>query len=157
MTAFIINFHGALVQQGLEKLDADIPKVGRKRIYTRMLQIKNRLSQPGKKPDYPIPWDSEKQKRAFFATDGFRGGIPTRRTGANIRGWILQAQEDGYRLANEERGAFFIWGDLFKRKSQSNIHAGRWPLSKEVVFDELDKLPDELSADIEAAKKRAGL
>lgn len=157
MSKFTIKIHATLVRQGLEDLNADIPKVGRQRIYLRMLRIKTRLSQPAPKPDHPIQWESEKQKRAFFATDGFGGGIPTRRTGRNIRGWNLIKLEDGYSLKNEEKGAFFIWGDLFKRKSQSRIHAGRWPQSKIVTFEELDQLPEAIAADIEAAKKRAGL
>ena len=35
-------------------------------------------------PESPgvVNWDSEKQKRAFFATDGFGGGIPHERQGA---------------------------------------------------------------------------
>lgn len=157
MTSFTIKVHGQLVRQGLENLDAEIPKVGRQRIYLRMLRVKTRLSQSAPKPTYPIDWDSEKQKRAFFATNGFGGGIPYRRKGKLERAWVLTSMENGYRLANEESGAFFVWGDLYKRKSQSRIHAGRWPESKTVVFDELDKLPDEVAADIEAAKKRSGL
>lgn len=157
MTRFSIKVHGKLVRQGLESLDDEIPKVGRQRIYLRMLRARSRLSQAAPRPTYPLKWDSEKQKRAFFASNGFGGGIPHKRTGKAQRGWNLQGQEDGYRLANEEAGAFFVWGDLFKRKSQSDIHAGRWPLTKVVVFEELDQLPDEISADIEAAKKRSGL
>jgi len=30
---------------------------------------------------YPIEWTSEKQRKAFFATDGFGGGIPYKRKG----------------------------------------------------------------------------
>jgi hypothetical protein len=30
---------------------------------------------------YPIRWTSERQRRAFFATNGFGRGIPTKRTG----------------------------------------------------------------------------
>ncbi len=32
-------------------------------------------------PKYPIRWKSEKQRRAFFATDGFGKGIPYKRIG----------------------------------------------------------------------------
>jgi len=39
---------------------------------------------------YPIQWTTEKQRRAFFATDGFGRGIPTRRTGAMQRGITQQ-------------------------------------------------------------------
>jgi hypothetical protein len=43
-------------------------------------------AEPGK-PQYPIRWTSERQRRAFFATKGFGRGIPTRRTHALSRGW----------------------------------------------------------------------
>ena len=157
MTKFTIKVHGELVRQGLESLDEEIPKVGRQRIYLRMLRMKTRLSQPAAKPTYPIHWDSEKQKRAYFASNGFGEGIPYRRKGTTERAWQLQKLDDGYRLANESDAAFFVFGDLYQRKSQSNIHAGRWPLTKTVVFEELDTLPQEIQVDIEAAKKRSGL
>jgi hypothetical protein len=157
MTRFYLKVHGELVRQGLENFDEEIPKVGRQRIYLRMLRIKTRLSQPARKPGYPIQWDSEKQKRAYFATDGFGKGIPYQRDGGTERAWDLQSLEDGYRLANESQGAFFVFGDLYKRKSQSRIHAGRWPETKVVTFEELAALPEEIQADIEAAKKRSGL
>jgi hypothetical protein len=36
---------------------------------------------------YPIAWTSDKQRKAFFATNGFGRGIPTKRTGALNDGW----------------------------------------------------------------------
>lgn len=36
---------------------------------------------------YPIEWKSLKQRRAYFATDGFGHGIPYRRTGALLDAW----------------------------------------------------------------------
>ncbi len=41
---------------------------------------------PGK-PKRPIQWTSEKQRKAFFATNGFGRGIPTRRTGGSTKAW----------------------------------------------------------------------
>lgn len=43
----------------------------------------------------PYRWQSEKQRRAFFATGGFGRGIPSRRTGQLSGGW--QASVDPYR------------------------------------------------------------
>lgn len=154
---FQIKIHGELVRQGLENFDNEIPQVGRQRIYLRMLRIKTRMSQPAPKPTYPIQWDSEKQKRAYFASNGFGNGIPYRRKGIIEKAWQLEKLEEGYRLANEQTGAFFVFGDMFQRKSQSTIHAGRWPLTKVIAFDELAQLPQEIQVDIEAAKKRSGL
>lgn len=36
---------------------------------------------------YPIAWKSAKQRKAYFATDGFGRGIPTQRSGALGGGW----------------------------------------------------------------------
>jgi hypothetical protein len=157
MSKFTLKIHGQLVRQGLEQLDEEIPKVGRQRIYLRMLRIKTRMSADAPKPHYPIEWDSEKQKKFVLAKLRKEGNLPYRRRGQTRRGWALSQVNDGYRLSNEEPAAFFVYGDLMKRKSQSRIHAGRWPLTKTVAFEELDQLPSEVSADIGAAKKRAGL
>jgi hypothetical protein len=39
---------------------------------------------------YPIQWKTARQRRAFFATNGFGRGIPTKRTGALGNGWATQ-------------------------------------------------------------------
>jgi hypothetical protein len=157
MPKFTLIIHGELVRQGLESFDEEIPKVGRQRIYLRMLRIRTRMAANAPKPRRPITWDSEKQRKFVLAKLRREGNLPYQRTGKTQRGWILTSMSDGYRLANEEPAAFFVYGDLFKRKSQSRIHEGTWPLTKVVTFEELDQLPDEISADIEAAKKRSGL
>jgi hypothetical protein len=53
--------------------------------------------QPPNAVKYPIQWASEKQRRAFFATDGFGGGIPYKRTGklANNSTLIAAQTADG--------------------------------------------------------------
>ena len=39
-----------------------------------------------------VPWQTPKQQRAFFASNGFGGGVPHRRTGAMIKGWKNSAK-----------------------------------------------------------------
>ncbi len=39
---------------------------------------------------YPIRWTSARQRRAFFATNGFGKGIPYKRTGQFVKGWRVQ-------------------------------------------------------------------
>jgi hypothetical protein len=39
----------------------------------------------------PIEWTSEKQRRAFFATNGFGRGIPTKRIGRMARAWVVRS------------------------------------------------------------------
>lgn len=62
----------------------------------------------------PIEWQSERQRKAFFATDGFGKGIPTRRTGKVVRGWqFLWTPEDtGGRLTLTNRVPYakFVYG-----------------------------------------------
>lgn len=38
---------------------------------------------------YPLEWASERQRRAFFATDGFGRGIPYERTGRTNSLWVV--------------------------------------------------------------------
>src|SRR5689334_11984740 len=38
---------------------------------------------------YPIDWTTEKQRKAFFATDGFGDGIPTKRSDALRTSWVI--------------------------------------------------------------------
>lgn len=45
--------------------------------------------EPGK-PVYPIDWQSEKQRKAFFASNGFGGGIPYKRTGGATKEWDVR-------------------------------------------------------------------
>ena len=42
------------------------------------------------KPHYPIVWQSERQRRAFFATNGFGRGIPTERSGKLQAEWKVR-------------------------------------------------------------------
>lgn len=38
---------------------------------------------------YPIQWTSEKQRKAFFATNGFGQGIPTIRSNKIVNAWVM--------------------------------------------------------------------
>jgi hypothetical protein len=52
-------------------------------------------------PVYPLRWQTEKQRRAYFATDGFGSGIPYRRTGELVEGWDVEVAnvDDGVLVA----------------------------------------------------------
>lgn len=62
---------------------------------------------PGERPSYPIRWDSPRQKRAFFASDGFGRGVPSERTG--------QLEESWQRELRVETGSILgrVWTDLY--------------------------------------------
>lgn len=42
----------------------------------------------------PIRWATQKQKQAYFATDGFGKGIPYRRSGRLADGWDVSVESD---------------------------------------------------------------
>jgi hypothetical protein len=65
-------------------------------------------------PDNPYKWQTEKQRRAFFATDGFGRGIPTERTGETTNAWMMTTKDSNWtqvKIENDSPGAFFVQGD----------------------------------------------
>lgn len=157
MTSSItVDIRGTLVRQGLQNLAGELPEIGRLRIYRAAQSIQTSMKVEGKKPTYPIQWDSEKQRRAFFASKGFGGGIPHVRTKTYIRAWTLtKLGEIGYRVANASKGAEAIAGDALGR--QSKIHVGRWPAFRPVIDKELSMLPSMIQKDIQVAIQKQGL
>lgn len=106
-------------------------------------------------PRYPIRWTSKRQRRAFFATNGFGRGIPTRRTGAIAAGWKAEfiATEDGGILAisNPREEAKFVqgpqpFGQGFHRDTgwaqiddyEEMFYADSQGVATQVFFNELD-------------------
>jgi len=132
-----------LVRKGLEDIDAQIPQIGRQRIYDALVRARTRLRAPVSRPSHPIHWDSERQRRAFFASDGFGRGIPSRRTGRYQRGWELVRLGNGYRMENAADHAKYLGGS-YEGGGQSSIHASRYPLFQQVVEDEIQELPPEI-------------
>jgi hypothetical protein len=66
----------------------------------------------------PYKWQSEKQRRAFFATDGFGQGIPTKRTGETTSAWTMTVKDSNWtsvKVENDSNGAFFVQGDAQQR------------------------------------------
>jgi hypothetical protein len=99
---------------------------------TRLIQ--NRLGSRTPGPVvYPIAWTSEKQRRAYFATNGFGHGIPYRRTGALMRAWevIMRATQSGFSLVvrNDNPAAPFVVG-----RWQQGYHARTgWPKARTMI------------------------
>lgn len=59
----------------------------------------------------PYIWNSERQRRAFFASDGFGRGIPTERTNAMADGWDVDVTPYGAKITNSEDYAGFVMGE----------------------------------------------
>lgn len=145
-----IKSRGAdIVRQGLEDLTTEVPKIGRKRIYEKLREAKSILATPAPRPTYPINWDSERQKRAFFATGGFGKGIPyTRRgTGGMAASWKLEREGEGWKLYNDQSAAVYVFGN-YEGARQSNIHAGRHPLMQPTIEAKIQELPPDIEEHI---------
>lgn len=104
--------------------------------------VKDRMSEEGKPVRYPIDWDSPRQKRAYFATNGFGRGIPYKRTNKYPLGWQLQRVSFGTNLSNRHPAGAV--GGL-PSGWQSRIHRNRWPHLLTVLFEELARVPAAVS------------
>ena len=69
--------------------------------------------------DYPIEWTSERQRRAYFATDGFGAGIPYVRSNALADGWrarvVVQQDRTLIEIRNNRAYAPYVVGKLRRR------------------------------------------
>ena len=107
-----------------------------------VVRIKSRVAVEGAPVRYPVQWDSEKQRRAYFASNGFGKGIPYQRTGRTRLSWQEERTPFGANLRGEHPA-----GAVFGTPSgwQSRIHRTRWVYLLDVLFDELSRIPDEIS------------
>ncbi len=77
----------------------------------------------------PYQWESDKQRRAYFATNGFGKGIPYNRSYDLRFGW--QVLEDGAnsRAVNNVPYAKFVQGD----NQQKGHRSDRWRVVKDII------------------------
>lgn len=123
--------------------------------------IRQEMTSPGSEVQYPIAWDTPKQRAAFFASDGFGKGIPTGRTGDYQGAWVVDSIANGFALTNhsqsfatEDHPAEFkaaaISGFYRGEQWQSSIHAGRWLHIATAITDNIALLPGQLMAKVSA-------
>lgn len=112
-----------------------------KRLRQRLLDELRQYPGPVK---YPFKWKSERQRRAFFATDGFGRGIPTVRTNALKDGWVthIRDQKDGavFEVENKTDYAEYVVGDW----QQPGHLATGWQSAGAIVAKYREKAVDEL-------------
>ncbi len=116
--------------------------------------IRDEMREPGSPVAYPIKWDSEKQRRAFFATNGFGAGIPYNRNGKYNSGWTVSDFPNGYTISNSHPagaigGTISNTFDPFNASSvtagwQSSIHKGRWKVFAEVAAKHISAMPQKI-------------
>lgn len=161
-----VSSNAKLVAKRFENLRKSIPQIGKSRMQEAAREIQRRLRIPGKSPTYPINWDSDRQRIAFFASNGFGGGIPHIRTGQSALGWKIVPLPNGYRIENNKKSrkiakvrgsgkpfAVYIWGDA-RGMGQSNIHKGRWPLFRDIVDAVVRRLPKSVRESLVSLVKR---
>lgn len=94
-------------------------------------------------PTYPLRWQSERQRRAFFATGGFDSGIPYQRTGTLADSWRFQAdyrKDISMRVFNAAEYASFVMGD-----DQQNMHIDTgWNYAPLILVEEEERFEDVL-------------
>ena len=126
-----------------------VPAAGLWALESAAKRVQRRMQEPGKPSTSPVHWDSIRQMQAFFASNGFGGGIPYRRRGIYEKGWQIRRSPNGTDLSNRTRGARFIGGlpsggDLSPGKKQSSIHKGRYRLLRPTVDEEIKKLHQDV-------------
>lgn len=105
---------------------------------------------------YPIEWTSERQRKAFFATNGFGKGIPTKRSGKLQESWLVYIKnlDEGVGLVIENKAKYakYVYGSLAQDRTQAlrfqqPFHANTgWQEATDTVAFWLDAA-DELIAD----------
>lgn len=82
---------------------------------------------------YPYLWESLRQMRAYFATDGFGHGIPYRRTHGYVHSWHVIADYtdtfSGIAVFSDSPSADFVGG---RRQQPGHVQTG-WPNAVEVI------------------------
>lgn len=66
----------------------------------------------------PYQWQSEKQRKAYFATNGFGGGIPYQRTGNLANAWTYEEKNNDWNtvaLTNDSEYGVFVQGDNIQK------------------------------------------
>ena len=148
---------GALVQQSYD--DTLVPVVNALRTPPR------KRSYPS---DYPLEWTSERQRRAYFATNGFGAGIPYRRTGGLTRAWrgAVIPRGDGFRVVilNPVKSARFVYGTLsfnpsLRTAGQQRFHVitGWVDGSKNPVYAGLEDFREDFKRRLQDAVKEFGV
>ncbi len=119
-----------LVRMGLQNLDAEIPKIGRKQIYTTAQAVVRR------EKIYPA-----------------RSGSTYKRTYRFRAGWSIEQYELGYRILNRVPYGHYVVGDAFGN-NQAWMHQGVWQPFREVADEEAAKLPQAIRDELSLAIRR---
>lgn len=129
-----LSFRNAeLVRMGFQNLAAEVPKIGRKPIYSAAQAIVRR------EKIYPS-----------------RSGSTYKRTYRFRAGWIIEQYDLGYRIMNRVPYGHYVVGDAFGA-NQAWMHEGVWELFRDVSEEETAKLPQQIQEELSLAIRRNNL
>ena len=140
-----VRIRGArLVAAGLAALRTeDIPNVVAKDVYAMMLRARRRVA------TYPPPPPESTYERTGRYGRGFQIRRREPRTGA--RGGVLPE----YTLFNRVTYTVWVGGNAYGQM-QARVHQDRWPVIREVIEDEISKLPPDLQQHMALVARRRG-
>lgn len=122
------------IQTAIKDAPANLKPAFEKNSQRIRAQIETEMRKPAGPPQYPIRWASVKQRKAFFASNGFGKGIPTKRSGAYQAGWKVVyrglGRNDGavIELENPVPYARYVGGG-----DAQPFHVDRWPQAVDAV------------------------
>ncbi len=79
--------------------------------------------------DNPYQWQSERQRRAYFATNGFGAGIPYSRTDTLKNGWEVVNKGVSAKIVNDVPYASFVMDEF----QQVGHKADGWRLVAQII------------------------
>lgn len=126
-----------LTSKDLEDLTAEVPKLGRGRIYGVMVAAKKLVT------TYPSERPGQKYER----------------TGNYGRSWDIEKLADGYRLlghAVDPKGhdyTKYVAGNAYGY-GQAWMHEGRWVMLRDAVEQSMQRLPEEVLEDAQMVSRR---
>ena len=136
MTQISITTNAPLVRQGLENLAAEIPQVGRRRIYNTSNRVLVRMRK------YPKERKNQKYIRRYRLQ----------------RNWKLKKLETGYTVINNTPYTKYVVGTAYGTE-QAWMHVStdqgkRWQLLRDEVEAEIKTLPEEIEDEIKLVARR---
>lgn len=154
-----VTTNAPLVRQGLENLTAELPKIGRRRIRTMMERVKRKMQAYPPEPAGQSVSSSHPVLGTIF--HGAAGRY--RRTGRLGQSWVIEdaGSGSGYKISNDasnrgRRYGHYVVGDAYGT-GQAWMHQGRWQKLRDVVDEEVAKLPPEVEKEINMVARRVGL
>lgn len=94
-------------------------------------QVDYRLRKAPGAVHYPIQWTSEKQRLAFFASDGFGHGIPYTRSNELPQAWHVRGDYrngvTGITVYNDAPQSAYVYGDETGQHQQPMHYNTGWP------------------------------